>query len=515
VKIELRSPESSEPNLEEAVPDISLDIIVNELEEEQTRISEEISKFMSKMSEGGEGNRKCSKCDDLLNADNFIDHYKIHQDDVVSTLRSINQQKKTSNAVLDVSEASSQLMVEAKTEVVSGVLDNVTNIKDLEAEQTRLSKQVLLCMEVFEKGAKETSCTECSQPIVKEELIEHFRIHVTQISEKISELGGVEKSNKKKPGPKSRTMGGEMKNKSRILNLRVEGVDDPDAIEVKTGSENIVVKENLMAPKMKGKPRKKKSGDALPSNEHVAMDEYTCFNPTFKIKPGTKKVGNGKARTKSKSNLAISVPVPEIKLSFNLDDLGFAAQEINLQDLSSVTPQADKKRKGKSGDFPGVKRVKVETVKKIMEKEKDTTGLSKKRRNKASKEVLTEDVKVKHGSHASLSVEHDRSSSSSSVFSLLPPTASCSSFPNFLRAACSQAETLIPSGMAKEQEDLGRRVVHRLAGQRVMEGGEHEVTKDDVMREMMGGNDDYEVDQVNISSDGSEAPLVMDLDQEL
>ena len=190
-------------------------------------------------------------------------------------------------------------------------------------------------------------------------------MHVIQICDKTSELASVEDSAKKKPGPKSRTRirtGGKIKAKSQIPNLRIEEeVDDPGAIEDNEEldipvcvKQELVSKENVINPKLKSKPRKKKSKD-------VATDEYTCFNPTFKIKPGTKMVAKTKAKTKI--NLAISVPVPEIKLTFNLDDLGFVAQEINLQDLSAaVKPQIDKKRKDRSKDFPEVKRLKVEKL---------------------------------------------------------------------------------------------------------------------------------------------------------
>ena len=124
VKIELCTPDSSEPNLEETVTDISLDIIVNELEDEQTRISEDIAKFMDKMIEG-EVEQKCSKCDEMLDKESFMEHYKIHQEDVKSSLCSINLQKKIPNVLasqdncsLEDPEASCIPLLQAKTEVI-------------------------------------------------------------------------------------------------------------------------------------------------------------------------------------------------------------------------------------------------------------------------------------------------------------------------------------------------------------------------------------------------------------
>ena len=73
---------------------------------------------------------------------------------------------------------------------------------------------------------------------------------------------------------------------------------------------------------------------------------------------------------------------------------------------------------------------------------------------------------------------------------------------------------MLPPGLDREQEELGRRVVNRLAGQRVEEGqaGAGLVTQEDVMKEMMERLED---DCLNdVSSDGSEAPLVMDLPEQ-
>ena len=147
-------------------------------------------------------------------------------------------------------------------------------------------------------------------------------------------------------------------------------------------------------------------------------------------------------------------------------------------------------------------------MKTVNKKKEVSTSNKKRNRNKASESVLIEASKSKVNNLAS------QNNSAISIFSLVPPSTSCSSFPTFLRTVCSQAETVIPSGLDREQEELGRRVVHRLAGQRVLEGLDNEVAKEDVMKEMIGEIDDEE-DQANISSDGSEAPLVMDLDQEL
>ena len=70
---------------------------------------------------------------------------------------------------------------------------------------------------------------------------------------------------------------------------------------------------------------------------------------------------------------------------------------------------------------------------------------------------------------------------------------------------------MLPPGLDKEQGELGRRIVHRLAGQRVDEGQAGMVTQEDVLVEMMNGLEDDNLN--NISSDSSEAPVVMDLSE--
>merc|ERR1719186_2475756 len=94
---------------------------------------------------------------------------------------------------------------------------------------------------------------------------------------------------------------------------------------------------------------------------------------------------------------------------------------------------------------------------------------------------------------------------SNSIFSL--PSTRCPSFSSFLRTVCDKADIMLPPGPDREQ---GRRVVHRLAGQSVQRGGDTEVTNEEVMREMMEEIEEKEVSG-NISSDGSESALVMDL----
>merc|ERR1712098_1026028 len=90
------------------------------------------------------------------------------------------------------------------------------------------------------------------------------------------------------------------------------------------------------------------------------------------------------------------------------------------------------------------------------------------------------------------------------------PKSNCS-FPSFLREVCGQAESLLPPGLDTEHQQLGRRVVHRLLGKIAVMGSGGTVNSDAVMKEMIDGIDDDEDNVNNVSSDVSEAPLVMDL----
>merc|ERR1712025_714911 len=82
------------------------------------------------------------------------------------------------------------------------------------------------------------------------------------------------------------------------------------------------------------KDRKRKIVEA--PGEDAYTDEYTCFNPTFKIKPGVKKLPR-----KSKKEAAVPpLVVPDIKLTFSLSDLGMTEETIKLNELS-VLPCAD------------------------------------------------------------------------------------------------------------------------------------------------------------------------------
>eukprot|EP00092_Neocalanus_flemingeri_P015959 GFUD01017276.1.p1 GENE.GFUD01017276.1~~GFUD01017276.1.p1 ORF type:complete len:681 (+),score=187.89 GFUD01017276.1:71-2044(+) len=521
IKVEVS--DASEPNLEETVTDLSLDIIVNELEHEQTRIEEDIKKCIGLFGKGGV-EQKCSKCDECLMKENFMEHYKVHQEEVQSSLRNIFLQKKVNKPLTsknDESVNASEAVALAEFQIVGDInvskvngSENANSVANLEAEQVRLSSQVILCMERFDNGEKETPCTECGQVLVKEALIEHYKVHVDRINEKVSDIASIKKI-KKKPGPKSRTTPKVTKaNKSKVTTPEVEeDVDDPAETEFVTQVTlpmAIDIKEEIV-DEFPSDPKSKLKGINTKTDEDGIKDEYTCFNPKFKIKPGTKKVGKS-------SKSSVLVPVPEIKLTFNLDDLGIAQETIKLKDLSSSKPSVSRKRKDRPEDLSKV----VTNCKLSKEKEKNGTKpeaneKKKRKKSKASESILkvTKPDKISTSrsimeASAPLSTSsYTTTFTSPSTFSL-PNSTSCPSFSSFLRIVCGNADSVLPPGLDSEQEDQGRRVVHKLAVKRVQNGGVSQVTKEDVMREMIEGIEEEEA-MNNVSSDGSESALIMDL----
>ena len=79
--------------------------------------------------------------------------------------------------------------------------------------------------------------------------------------------------------------------------------------------------------------------------------------------------------------------------------------------------------------------------------------------------------------------------STSGSILVLPSSPACNSFPSFLRQVCGQAEKVLPPRLDREQGELGRRVVHRLTGQRVGEGQAGLLTQEDVQAEMVNGRE--------------------------
>jgi len=153
--------------------------------------------------------------------------------------------------------------------------------------------------------------------------------------------------------------------------------------------------------------------------------------------------------------------------------------------------------------------------KKIDAKKIEAPVIKKRKINKASDTFNNETSPSSNRSSSSIKASEDVSASSNiqvnstSTSTLSLPYSNCPSFPAFLRTVCGMADSVLPAELDMEQ---GRRAVHRLAGQRVQSGGNGEITKKDVTREMMEGIEEIEEEEVlnNISSD-SDGALVMDL----
>jgi len=235
--------------------------------------------------------------------------------------------------------------------------------------------------------------------------------------------------------------------------------------------------------KKKGRKRKTESVDSGVQDPNFDSNgEYTCFNPTFKIRPGSKKA----------SKATMDKPaVPEIQLTFNLGDQGVSQETIKLNDLSPVVTKTKKKRRGSMPE---------NTVRQEYPPSDHAKGINDKN-----------DLPATAGSRifSKAITSNSLSTSSFSITSL----ASKSKFPVFLRAASEKIEALLPPGLDAEHSEMGRRLAHRITSQKAQEGRDCNITQDEVLGEMMVGLDKLE-DDSNLSSDGSEGPIIMDLSEQ-
>jgi len=431
--------DGNEPNLEETVSGNAVELNTAELVDDQDEIAEDVLKYMELFCASNE-DQKCSRCDEWLCKENFMEHLTMHKETSKrSRQNGVDQRTSFSSPGDDQIHEATKLLDDKKT---NGIAANVSDLS------SPLTEAVRKCLDQFDKGIDEIECEECGEVIVKENMKEHFRNHSNLVDSSIGKSG-------KKRGPK---IGG-LKQVGRVKS------DDTNSLEQK----NIKAIDDS---KSNGTSKRKISEV---SGEESYKDEYTCFNPTFKIKPGVKK-----AEKTSKSGPI--APVPEIKLTFNLDDLGLSEETIKLQDLSATN-----------------KAVKTPLKKGAENRVKITNQKEKKLIKVVGEEKMVNDASFKEIS----------TNNSSQIFSI-PSPGSCPTFPSFLRQVCGEAYTLLPPGMEREHKELGRRVVHRLLGQRIQEGEGGQVARDDVLKEMIDGIEDDE-NLNDVSSDGSEAPLVMDL----
>ena len=191
--------------------------------------------------------------------------------------------------------------------------------------------------------------------------------------------------------------------------------------------------------------------------------------------------------------------VPEIKLTFNLSDLGMTEETIKLDDLSGI-PMGGVVENSANNDTVVDDKLEISS--------------QKKRRSKVSKLKLSSNHNIedemKNQQQALISQDHPN------TLQVFSSSKNSPSFSSFLRTVCTQVDELLPPGLDREHQELGRRVVHRLAGRKVGQEGEGELTRDDVMKEMLDGIDEDDAEDIenNLSSDGSEAPLVMDLSEQ-
>jgi len=463
----------SEPNLEETVEDVVATNVDDALEEKEREITEDILKFVELFCESDK-DQKCTRCDDWLGKDNFMEHFKTHKQQVQSGILSYKQTNKRFGLSFSESEVDKNDILINPNEVDIPV----TNLLDI--LPAHLSKEMKQCLDKFERGITEVKCSVCDKVVTKEGVMQHFLNHNHKQAPSIKKEET--KKRGRKPGGKNKKKEASVKNDEDVSN----GIEKNESTEMKTS-------------KRKGKRKIVEVAD-----EESYTDEYTCFNPTFKIKPGVKKVGKSLLKRSADPSPSLAPSIPEIKLTFNLGDLGLTEETVKLQDLSmplvTVDDEDDPKAKGQYNNH--VSAIKKRKKVKNYENEPKINSIQFED-HRSSEEVSSE------GSSTTLSLHSSKTN-----------------FPSFLRGVCSQAETLLPPGLDKEHQDLGRRVVHRLAGKMLVEESGMKVSRDDVMKEMIDGIDDEDGvggsgkqenvssendDGGNLSGDDEDAPLVMDL----
>jgi len=144
------------------------------------------------------------------------------------------------------------------------------------------------------------------------------RVKIKQMNDLIKE----EYLDKNKAKPKGRKSQTKKKSKEedssskQKTNIKNNAVSDPD-------------KNRPTSSVKRSRTSKRKADEALPLHKdyYDEAGEFICFNPTFKLKAGTKR------ETKSQSSDKL---VPEVRLTFNLDDLSVSphgAMEVGLPDI--------------------------------------------------------------------------------------------------------------------------------------------------------------------------------------
>jgi len=256
-------------------------------------------------------------------------------------------------------------------------------------------------------------------------------------------------------------------------------IESPDSALNNKSNEPAVLKK-------KGRKRKTDSVDnGVQDPNFDSNGEYTCFNPTFKIKPGTKKMS--KANTGNPS-------VPEIQLTYNLGDQFVSQETIKLNDLSPIATKSKRRRGSMSAGVENQQGLPAPADLEIGPRDKmkrpATAGSS--------------------ASSKARAVDTDDNPSNFSIHSL----SSKASFPAFLRAVCDKVEALLPPGLDSKHSEIGRRSAHRISALKVQDNRECIITQDDILGEMMAGLETTE-DTGNVSSDGSEGPLIMDLSEQV
>ena len=103
---------------EDGVPRIPTSVLIQELENDETRINQSISVFLARIDRTQAGD--CSECGQQLSPDNFVLHYDIHLEEIKSSKKKL----------LDQQEVEEQTRLEMEAEAEQEIAESCSNSYD-------------------------------------------------------------------------------------------------------------------------------------------------------------------------------------------------------------------------------------------------------------------------------------------------------------------------------------------------------------------------------------------------
>ena len=197
----------TEHDLDDTIPSIPTEMLIEELDNEEKRLTHDIMSFMDNM--GDNLNEiPCTECGEQLSKDNFIHHYKTH----VQSIQEAKDKMLTGNEVLE----QSQIEIKPKSSTVENYSKSIfptppqidesppadisdeIKINQLQEEQKRISKDIVAFMSLFQQGRTQLKCSECQEVLTQVTIVGHFKKHITDLNAEIEVLVNAKRELKRK-----------------------------------------------------------------------------------------------------------------------------------------------------------------------------------------------------------------------------------------------------------------------------------------------------------------------------